>query len=138
MAIENINAQLKLMDGIKVEGSARNFKITMDQAKEAGGNNEGMCPGEAFLTALGGCKCMVARKLSESANIKLKELFIKMEGEIDSDEKIGFSNIKTKYLISADNSEDEIKNFINAIESKCPMKDTILNAPKMDYELNIM
>ncbi|WP_313133465.1 OsmC family protein [Anaerocolumna sp.] len=146
MAIENINAELKLMDELKVEGRARNFKLTMDQAKEAGGNNEGLCPGEVFLNALGGCKCMVARTLSESANIKLKELYIKMEGEMDSDgfsgknknAKIGFSSIKTKYLISADNTEDEIKNFINTIEAKCPMQDTIVNDPKLDYEINIM
>lgn len=146
MATEKINAELRLMDGLKVEGSTRNFKIIMDQAEEAGGDNQGMCPGEAFLNALGGCKCMVARILSKSANIKLKELCIKMEGEMDSDgftgknkdAKIGFSCIKTKYIISADNSEDEIKNFINTIESKCPMQDTIVNDPKMEYELNII
>lgn len=144
MAIEKLNAELKLLDGVKVEGSSQNFRITMDQAKEAGGNNEGMCPGEAFLNALGGCKCMVAKKLSESANIKLKELRINLEGEIDSEgltgetKKIGFSSIKTKYFISADNSEEEINNFINKIESNCPIKDTIENDPKMDYELNIL
>jgi len=145
MAKETLKAELKLLDGLKVEGHSRNFKITLDQAKKAGGTDQGMCPGEAFLNALGGCKCMVAKMLSESANITIKELSIKVEGEIDpdgatgknKDAKVGFSSIKTYYTIRADHSEEEIKGFIQQVEAKCPMKDTIVNAPEMEYEVKI-
>lgn len=145
MAIETLKADVNLLEGLKVECTAREFNFTLDQSQDAGGTNEGMCPGEALLSALGGCKCMVAKTLTKSINIKLKSLKIELEGDFDPDgftgkskvAKIGLSKINTKYFIQADNSEEEIKEFIDNIESKCPIKDTIENTPEMNYEFFI-
>lgn len=145
MAIQTLKADVNLLEGLKVECTARGFNFTLDQSQEAGGNDEGMCPGEALLSALGGCKCMVAKLLTKSTNIKLKNLKIELEGDFDPDgftgkskvSKIGLSKINTKYFIQADNSEEEIKEFIDKIEIKCPIKDTIENAPEMNYEFFI-
>lgn len=139
MAVETLKAEVTLGEGLKVDCLSRGFGFRMDQAKEAGGSNEGMCPGESLLSALGGCKCMVVRKMSEASGIKLKSLSIDLEGEIDPEgPKVGFTNIKTVYRIESDNPEHEIKAFIEKVESNCPIKDTIVNAPLMNYEVNIL
>lgn len=145
MAIQTLKAAVNLLEGLKVECSSRGFNFTLDQSKEAGGNDEGMCPGEALLSALGGCKCMVAKILTKSTDIKLEELKIELEADFDPDgftgknkvAKIGLSKINTKYFIKANNEEEKIKEFIDKIESTCPIKDTIENPPEMNFEVFI-
>lgn len=88
---------------------------------------------------------MVARMLSKSAQINLESLRIELEADFDPDgftgkskvAKIGLSKIVTKYFIKASNTEEEIKQFIDKIESTCPIKDTIENPPEMNYEVKI-
>ncbi|MDF2608773.1 MAG: peroxiredoxin [Lachnospiraceae bacterium] len=138
MAVETLKAEVILGEGVKVDCLSRGFGFPMDQAKEAGGNNEGMCPGEALLSALGGCKCMIVRKMSEASGINLKSLKLELEGEIDPEgPKTGFTKIITKYSIQSDNTEKEVKDFIEKVENNCPVKDTIVNAPSMNYEVSI-
>lgn len=81
---------------------------------------------------------IVAQLLAESCEIKLNNISIEHAGEIDPDglagtnpeAKIGFSKITTIYDINADNNQEEIEKFIEIIESTCPVRDTIVNAPE--------
>lgn len=146
MAVDTLKAEVTLHEGLKVECSSRGHSFILDQAKESGGNNEGMCPVEAMLSALGGCKSMVARMMSESLGIVLESFRIELEGEIDTNgftgkdknAKIGLSKIITNYYIKSSNSDEEVKNFVTKVEANCPVKDTIVNAPEMECNVNIV
>ncbi|ROR25750.1 putative OsmC-like protein [Mobilisporobacter senegalensis] len=145
MAIQILKAEVNLMENLKVECSSRGFSFRLDQSEEGGGDNTAMCPGEALLSSLGGCKCMVARMLSKSSKISLENLRIELEADFDPDgftgkskvAKIGLSRIVTRYFIKANNTEEEMRQFIERIESTCPIKDTIENPPEMNYEVTI-
>lgn len=146
MSIQTLKSEIKSAGKTyKIECSARNKSFILDEPEELGGSNGGMNPGEALLSALGGCKYIIAKMFYEKLKINLQEIRVEMEGEIDADGlngenniKIGFSNITTKYYIKANNSKEEIENFIEYIEDHCPMKDTIYNRPKMDTKINIL
>ncbi len=43
----------------------------------------------------------------------------------NKDAKVGFSEIKTKYFIEADNTEAELEKFVEFIKDHCPVTDTI-------------
>lgn len=45
-----------------------------------------------------------------------------------------FSKITTIYDVDADNSQEEIDKFIEAVESICPVQDIIVNAPEWAIE----
>ena len=147
MSIQTIKSEIKSAGKTyKVECSARNKSFILDEPEELGGSNGGMNPGEALLSAIGGCKYILAKMFHGKLKINLQEIKLEMEGEIDpdglntenNDIKIGFSKITTKYFIKANNSKEEIENFIEYIEGHCPMKDTIYNRPNMDTKINIL
>lgn len=132
--------------GMTVTCEARGLEFILDEPEELGGVNKGMNPVEALLSALGACKCIVAKSFARLNRIKLQEVQIVCEGELDPDgfmgknpeAKIGFSRIKTNYFIKADNTDEEIHKFVEFIESHCPVMDSIVNSPVMEDEVNIL
>lgn len=74
----------------------------------------------------------------------MKAVDITVEGEIDPkgfsqqdpEAKVGFSTLRTIFNIEADNTEEEIDNFIQFIENHCPVQDTIVNQPEFETVVN--
>lgn len=145
MAVKTHKAQLKHLEGLTLEASARNHKIIIDEPKTAGGADEGMTPVEALLSSLGACKMIVAYSFAKAQKIQLNKLSIEVEGDLDSDgyleknpdAKVGFINIHTTYNIDADNTEDEIADFVHFVETHCPVNATILESPEMTNQINL-
>lgn len=150
MGIKTLKTEIKSAGGTyKVECTARDKSIILDEPEELGGSNGGMNPGEAFLSALGGCKYMVAKMLYQRCNINLIKINIEIEGEVDTDSfmnevegknnnkdlQIGFKKITTKWFIDANNTKVEIEKFVDFVESHCPMKDTIIDRPEFKVEI---
>lgn len=144
MANETFRAVAQSMGGMKVSCTSRNFEFILDEPKNLGGSNEGMNPVEALLSSLGACKVVVARSFAEMHNINLKDIRLEIEGILDPDgfmgknkaAKIGFSEIVSKFYIEADNTDEEISDFIAFIDRTCPVADTIKNAPTTKTEIH--
>ncbi|HHX30966.1 MAG TPA: OsmC family protein [Bacteroidales bacterium] len=145
MANAIFQAKTTLVDGLTVQCTARQFTITLDEPPDLGGKDQGMNPVECLLTALGACKCIVARAFAKKQGIRLKSVRIELDGVLDpdgflglnKDAKIGFSKITTKYFISADNTKEEVEQYIHFVERNCPVKDTIANTPAFETELTL-
>lgn len=145
MAIEVFKSTTKLTEGMKVECVARNHTIFLDEPKELGGTDTGMNPVEAVLSALGACKCIVARCFAKAHKIDLQDFYIELEGDLDpdgfmgknKDVKIGFSEIRSKIYIKSSSSKEDIEKFVEFIDRTCPVADTLTNSPKLITELNI-
>lgn len=151
MAIKTLKSEIKSAGGTyKIECTARDKSIILDEPEELGGSNGGMNPGEALLSALGGCKYIIAKMFYQNCNINLIKINIEMEGEIDLDSlmnevqgknnnkdlKIGFKKITTKWFIDANNTKEEIEKFVEFVEKHCPMKDTIMDRPDFNLEIH--
>lgn len=145
MAIEIFKSTTQLKEGMQVECETRGHKFVLDEPKELCGTDTGMNPVEALLSALGACKCIVARCFAKSHGIDLKDIKVEVEGDLDpdgfmgknKDAKIGFTNVRTKIYIDADASEEKLKDFVDFIDRTCPVADTLHNSPKMETELII-
>lgn len=145
MAIEVFKSATKLTEGMKVECVARNHTILLDEPKELGGTDTGMNPVEAVLSALGACKCIVARCFAKAHGIDLQDFHIELEGDLDpdgfmgknKDAKIGFSEIRSKIYIKSSSSKEDIEKFVEFVDRTCPVADTLTNSPKLITELNI-
>ncbi|WP_331279505.1 OsmC family protein [Tetragenococcus muriaticus] len=55
--------------------------------------------------------------------------------EKDPNAKKGFSKIKTIFYIETDNTEEEIRDFIDFVNNTCPVHDIIVNAPEFETEI---
>ncbi|NLJ95102.1 MAG: OsmC family protein [Clostridiaceae bacterium] len=132
------------MDGLTIKCQAREFEITIDEPVEAGGNNKGMTPVEALLIGLASCKAIVVKAFVRKYKINLNSVKVECEGVLDTDgfmgknpdAKIGFSEITTHYYIDADNTDEELEEYLKFVEINCPVKDTIVNAPEMTHQLH--
>lgn len=143
MVKQILKAEVESLGGLQLKCSARGFEFIIDEPENVGGTNEAMNPLEALLCSLGACKMMVVRFFYQAKQINLKSIRVEILGEIDSDRlkgkpnvKIGFSKIITNYYIDADNTDEEIKDLVAFIETTCPVKDTIVNAPEMELHIN--
>lgn len=130
-------------DGLTIECNARDFKFTLDEPQELGGNNQGMNPVEALLNALGACKAIVARSFAPSKGVKFDNLKIELEGTLDPagftgqdpNAKIGLSKIHTRYIFESDESDEKLREFVEFMEHTCPVMDTIVNIPEFTDEI---
>lgn len=117
----------------KVEVTAGDRSIYVDQPKFAGGTDAGPNPIEYFFASLAGCIATTARIIANQKNIKLDGMNIKIEGAFDTDILLGKSKegrpgvteIKVTLNIDSDMPNED---FVNEIRSRCPISDNITNA----------
>ncbi|TZE81137.1 OsmC family protein [Calorimonas adulescens] len=128
----------KLPEGLMVESDVRGFKMILDEPEDLGGTNKGMNPVEALLCALGSCQSIVAAVFAKQQGINLKEFWVELEGDLDTDGFMGKSNVRPgfqeirfKMHIKSDSPEDKVKEFAKFIEKRCPVGDTLTQGVKL-------
>jgi uncharacterized OsmC-like protein len=146
MAKEIIKATASLVEGLQVKCEARGLSFTIDEPKELGGTDLGMNPMEALLASIGGCKVILAQMFAKAHGIDIKGLRLEFEGTFDldgmmgknPDARVGYSDIKTKYYFSSDNTVAELEKFADFIDAHCPVVDTIINSANMSHEIHLV
>jgi uncharacterized OsmC-like protein len=141
-----MKAEVEAVSGLETVSRVRDFEFTMDEPKNLGGTDQGMNPVEALLSAVGGCKVIVAQSFARAKKIKLNSIKITVDGELDTDgftgknpeAKVGLTDLDTYYQIDADNTKEEIEDFVDFIEATCPVIDTIANKPNMKKQIEIL
>lgn len=141
MAVETFNATTTHPGkGMQVEVTTRGHKIIIDEPKSLGGTDNGMNPVEAILGALGACQSIVAQVYAKQFDVTYDELRIELEGDLDldgflnkSDVRPGFSDIRYKFYLKTDEPAEKIQPFIDFIEQKCPVGDTIANTVRLAF-----
>jgi len=143
MTVSTSSVNVELKDGLKVIGETRSHQFTIDEPIDQGGSDEGINPVEALLGGLGACKSISARTHAKSQDIHLNHIKIELEGDLDTDgfldknpdAKVGFRTIKTTYHVDAENTDQEIEEFVQFVEAHCPVLDTIVNTPEIEVEI---
>jgi len=143
MTVSTSSVNVELKDGLTVIGETRGHQFTIDEPKNQGGSDEGINPVEALLGVLGACKTISARTHAKSQGIHLNNIKIELEGDLDTDgfldknpdAKVGFRTIKTTYHVDAENTDQEIEEFVQFVEAHCPVLDTIVNTPEIEVEI---
>lgn len=117
---------------MKCEGEKHTMIV--DEPIEVGGTDIAMNPLEVLLSAFGACKCVHAWALAERLGIKLQDITFELEGETGRFERVnnitptGFKKIHSHITVKADNTEEEIQQFIREIETRCPVRNTLIHA----------
>lgn len=133
MAKSTSKATSKLIQGLQVENTVRNFTIRIDEPKNAGGSDTGMTPVEAALVALGSCITITAAAFAKAQNIDLQEFWVELEGDLNLDGfmkgtpgvKRGFEQIRVTPHIKTSSSPEAVEKFLAFVESRCPVTDML-------------
>lgn len=133
-AVQTFKATAHLQDGVQVKTSSRHFELTIDEPKSLGGTDTGMNPVEVLLASLGACQSIVARVYAPKFGVKLDDFQVDVEGDLDldgffnkSDVRPGYSDIRYTFRIKTDSPKDKVEEFVQFLESKCPVGDTLAN-----------
>ncbi|OAB41720.1 OsmC family protein [Paenibacillus glacialis] len=133
-AIQTFKASAHLQDGVQVRTTSRNFELIIDEPKSLGGTDTGMNPVEVLLASLGACQSIVARVYAPKFGVKLDDFRVDVEGDLDldgffnkSEVRPGYSDIRYTFTIKTDSPKEKVEEFVQFLESKCPVGDTIAN-----------
>lgn len=130
----------KYKERLTIESVSRDYGVTMDAAPPLG-QKRGMTPGELLLNALAGCKIMSLISLSSKEGIEIENIIVEVLGETGlMDEVSGvkvkeFKKIHTVYKIKADNSKEELEDFILKGEKFCTVGNSLKESIEKTTEL---
>jgi uncharacterized OsmC-like protein len=142
MARVTYRATSKRLQGLAVENIVRNYKVTIDQPKSAGGTDTGMTPTEAMLAALGSCQVIVATAFAAQHNIDLEDVWVEVEGDIDTDGymkgtpgvRTGFEEVRFTMHVKSNASQAQLDQFRKFVETRCPITDTMTGGTRVVAE----
>lgn len=139
MAKVTFSALAKKKEGLAVETDVRGFKIMMDEPEDMGGTNRGLNPVEALLCSLGACQTIVASAFAGEIGVDLQDFWVELEGDLDTDGFMGLSDVRPGFLdirfkmhIKSDSPPEKIDEFIEFIEKRCPVGDSLGQGVKLN------
>lgn len=135
MPVVTSKVSSKMLKGMQVENTARNFSLRIDEPEQMGGSDSGMTPMEAMLMALGSCQVIVAAAFAQYHDIDLQDFWVDVEGDMDLDGfqkgkegvRMGFQEVRLMPHIKSTSSPEAIQKFMRFIESRCPVTDVMLH-----------
>lgn len=131
---------LKWTGEMAFETELDGHKLTLDAAKEAGGQNTGMRPKKLMLTALAGCTGMDVISILKKMKIVPQEFNVRVEGNVTDEHPKQYDSMHIIYEFKgADLSEDKLIKAIELSQEKyCGVSALYKKAISVSYEIRIL
>ena len=126
----------------KMELTAGNHTVIIDQPKPMGGSDAGPNPLEYGLFSLAGCIGAIGRIIANQKKLDVRGFKVAVEAELDTDNllglstdvRAGYSNVVVTVDIDADMSADEKAAFLSEIDARCPISDVFINGTTVVFK----
>jgi uncharacterized OsmC-like protein len=100
-------------------------------------------PIEYLLAGYAGCINAVGTLVAKELKIDYKSLLVDISGDIDVDKfygrettaRAGFNKIRVAIKLEANISKKELKNWLDIVESRCPVYDNLINPTPIEVEI---
>lgn len=130
-------------DKFRMEITAGNHTLVVDQPRPIGGGDSGPNPLEYFLVSLAGCIGAIGRIIANQRKMHVQGFRVDVDGELNTDnllgisseERAGYRSIKVSVHIDAEMTEEEKASYLSEIDSRCPISDNICNLSNVRFEL---
>jgi uncharacterized OsmC-like protein len=131
MANKTVSVAASLGSGWAISSDIRDHKVVIDQPQASGGTNEGPTPLEYFLFSIAGCVGSIGRIAANQQKIDLKGMEIFVEADLnpkglmglETEDRVGFQQVRISAKIDADLSDAEKKIFLDEVCERCPLHD---------------
>jgi len=147
-ALITLKAIGKIDEGITCKVETGKALIEAGLHPVTGGNGLHICSGDMLLESLAACAGVTLNAVAVSLGIKLNDAEVIAEGDIDfrgtlavsKEVPVGFKNIRLKFLLQTDASEEQINSLIKLTERYCVVYQTLKSSPPIEtvYERSIM
>lgn len=120
---------------LRIKSMVRDFSLSYDEPPTLGGEDTAPNPVEALLSSLVGCLGIVACVVANEKKIPFEGIDISVEGDLDpkgfmgQDKNVrpGMQAIRYNINVKGNLSDAQIKEFLEEIEKRCPVSDTLKN-----------
>ncbi|MFO8001436.1 MAG: OsmC family protein, partial [Marinilabilia sp.] len=127
----------------KFVAKARNFEIVVDEPRNLGGTDQGPNPVEYILAAYAGCLNVMGHIVAKEQGFELNGIEIEVEGDLDPDKlfgkpteaRAGFQEIRLKLKPDTSASKEQLAQWVEEVESRCPVNDNLINATPIKVEV---
>lgn len=109
--------------------------IITDEPPALGGQDKGINPVEAILTALNGCKGVVIPLIAKEQNFAFSALRFESRGSIDLKGLLGDPNVSTHFqtlgldiFIETSESNEKLEQLKQTVASRCPVYNLLIDA----------
>lgn len=141
MSLFNFSINGKSTSATKYEGRARQFSIVVDEPAIFGGEDSAANPVEYILAGYAGCLNVVFNVVAKELNIKINQLNINVNGDINLEkllgvsgkERAGFQSLNVHIELNTDASAEKEQLLISKVKERCPVNDNLSNPTPVKY-----
>jgi len=136
-AVITLRAQGRIGEGIACHVDTGKALIEAGLHPATGGTGLQACSGDMLLEALVACAGVTLRAVATALAIPLRDAKLTAEGDLDfrgtlgvaKDAPVGFREIRLKFDLDSDGSEEQLKKLLELTERYCVVMQTIRGAP---------
>lgn len=134
-----------LESGPLAQTSIGEHTLLLDQPVAAGGTDLGPTPVDAFLATIGSCLGTIARLVAHQKKITLEKMEFKVSGEFDVDillgrseeGEAGFQSMNVHAVLESPDLDEQGKiGFLEEVDRRCPVSQTVLNGAPVSINLS--
>ena len=137
---------------LRAEGRASGLSCKVETGKAlveaglhpaTGGDGTAACSGDMLLEALVACAGVTLRAVATSIGVDLRDARVLAEGDLDfrgtlgvsKDAKVGFVNIRLRFDVDTDASEEQTATLLKLTERYCVVLQTLRATPEISARI---
>ncbi len=144
-AMVTLKAQGRIGEGVSCKIETGKALVEAGLHPATGGNGLSVCSGDMLLEALAACAGVTLSAVATAIGIKIDEGIVETEGDLDfrgtlgvsKEVPVGFQNIRLKFLLKTNASEDELATLIRLTERYCVVFQTLNSSPKISMSQQV-
>ena len=142
-ALVTLHAEAKLASNVSAEVKSKFATIIAGLHPATGGSGNEACSGDMLLEAVAACAAVTMNAVATSMGITLRSAKVIADGDVDfrgtlgvsKEAPVGFKNIRLRFDLDTDASEDQIASLIKLTERYCVVFQTLKNPPELSVSI---
>lgn len=138
-ALMTLKAEGRLAENITFKIETGKARVEAGLHPATGGDGQSACSADMLLEALVGCAGVTLGAVATALGIRLGEVQIRAEGDLDfrgtlgisKDVPVGFKQIRLHFDLDTDASEEQLTNLIRLTERYCVVYQTLNHSPNI-------
>ena len=143
-AVVTLRAEGRMGEGIACRVDTGRALVEAGLHPASGGSGLQACSGDMLLEALVACAGVTLKAVATALGIALKDAKVHAEGDLDfrgtlgvaKDAPVGFREIRLRFALETDASEEQKKKLIELTERYCVVLQTLRQSPPVSASLS--
>lgn len=142
-ALVTLRARGRVGEGVSCRIETGKALVVAGLHPATGGSGQAACSGDMLLEALVACAGVTLNAVATALGIALRDAAIEAEGDLDfrgtlglaKDVPVGLQNIRLKFTLDTDASEEQIAALLRLTERYCVVFQTLAHPPAVTVSI---